>query len=164
MRPLRPASAVFVGVALVFLAGCGSDSTSGSAAATSSAGAATTSSAGSPTTTATPRPGCADVAALRSSLDALTKIQPLQDGLTSLNAAIADVKTKLDAAAASAGADLRPAVDQVRTAFAALQTAVSGVTTDNLRQSLPAIRAALRQLGTSTAALGTTLTQRCPAG
>jgi hypothetical protein len=160
----RPASAVAVGVALVFLAGCSSDSTSGSAAATSSAGAATTSSSGSPTTTATPRPGCADVAALRSSLDALTKIQPLQDGLTALNAAIADVKTKLDAATASAGADLQPAVDQVRTAFAALQTAVSGVATDNLRQSLPAISAALRQLGTSTASLGTTLTQRCPAG
>jgi hypothetical protein len=161
---LRPASAVFVGFALLFLASCSSDSTSGSTAATSSAGAPTTSSASSPTTTATPRPGCADVAALKSSLDALTQVQPLQDGLTALNAAIADVKTKLDVAAASAGADLKPAVDQVKTAFAALQTAVSGVTTDNLRQKLPAISVALQQLGTSTSSLATTLTQKCPPG
>jgi hypothetical protein len=158
---LRPASAVFVGAAMLFLASCSSNSTSGSTAATS---APLTSSAGSPTTTATPRPGCADVAALKASLDALTKVRPLQDGLTSLNAAIADVKTKLDVAAASAGADLRPAVDQVQTAFAALQTAVSGVTTDNLRQKLPAISTALQQLGTSTASLATTLTQKCPPG
>ena len=102
--------------------------------------------------------------ALKSSLDALTKINPLQDGLTSLNAAIADVKTKLDVAAASAGTDLQPAVDQVKTAFAALQTAVNGVTTDNLRQKLPAISTALQQLGTSTASLATTLTQKCPTG
>lgn len=152
----RPASAVLVGIALVFLASCSSDSTSGSTAATSSAAA--------PTTTATPRPGCADVTALKSSLDALTMVRPLQDGLTSLNAAIADVKTKLDAAVASAGADLQPAVEQVKTAFAGVQTAVSGVTTGNLRQKLPAISTALQQLGTSTVSLATTLTQDCPSG
>lgn len=155
-RALRPASAVVAGVALLLLAGCDSSSTSGSTA--------TTSPATAPATTATPRPGCADVAALKSSLEALTKIQPLQDGLTALNAAIADVKTKLDVAAASAGADLQPAVQEVKTAFTALQTAVSGVTADNLRQRLPAISTALQQLGTATASLATTLTQKCPAG
>jgi hypothetical protein len=41
---------------------------------------------------------------------------------------------------------------------------VSGVTTDNLRQKLPAISTALQQLGTSTASLATTLTQECPTG
>jgi phage-related protein len=155
-RALRPASAVVAGVALLFLAGCGSSSTSGSTA--------TTSPASAPTTTATPRPGCADVEALKSSLDALTKINPLQDGLMSLNAAIADVKAKLDVAAASAGADLQPAVEQVKTAFTALQTAMTGVTTDNLRQKLPAISTALQQVGTSTASLATTLMQKCPSG
>jgi hypothetical protein len=78
------------------------------------------------------------VAALKSSLVALTKIQPLQDGLTSLNGAVADVKPKLDVAATSARADLQPAVEQVKTAFAALQTAMSGVTTANIRQKAPA--------------------------
>lgn len=163
-RALRPASAVVAGVALLFLAGCGSSSTSGSTATTSPASAPTTSPASAPTTTATPRPGCADVEALKSSLDALTKINPLQDGLTSLNAAIADVKAKLDVAAASAGADLQPAVEQVKTAFTALQTAMTGVTTDNLRQKLPAISTALQQVGTSTASLATTLMQKCPSG
>ena len=155
-QALRPASTVLAAVALLFLASCGSSSPSGSSA--------TTSPASTPATTATPRPGCADVAALKSSLDALTKIQPLQDGLTALNVAIADVKTKLDAAAASAGADLQPAVAQVKTAFTALQTAMTGVTTDNLRQKAPAISTALQQLGTSAASLATTLTQKCPAG
>jgi phage-related protein len=153
---LRPASVVVAGVALLLLAGCGSSSTSGSTA--------TTSPTGAPTTTASARPGCADVTALKSSLDALTNIQPLQDGLTALNAAIADVKTKLDAAAASAGTDLQPAVDQVKTAFTALQTAMNGVTTDNLKQKLPAISTALQQLGTSTKSLATTLAQKCPSG
>jgi hypothetical protein len=41
---------------------------------------------------------------------------------------------------------------------------VSGVTTDNLRQKLPAISTALQQLGTSTESLATTLTQECPTG
>jgi hypothetical protein len=79
-----------------------------------------------------------------------------------VNAAIADVKTKLDAAVASAGADLQPAVEQVKTAFTAIQTAASGVTTENLRQKAPAINMAIQQLGTPTASLATMLTQRCP--
>ena len=152
---LRPASAVLAGVALLFLTGCGSSYTTGSTATTSPAASATT---------ATPRPGCADVAALRSSLEALTKVNPLQDGLTSLNAAIADVKSKLDAATASAGTDLQPAVDQVNTALTALQTTVSGTTADNIRQKAPAIINALQQLSTATASLATMLMQRCPSG
>lgn len=163
-RAFRPASVVIAEAAVLFLAGCGSSSASGSTATTSRASAPTTSPAGAPATTATPGSGCADVAALKSSLDSLTKINPLQDGLTSLNAAIADVEVKLDVAAASAGADLQPAVEQVKTAFAALQTAVSGGTTDNFRQELPAISTALQQVGTSTASLATTLTEKCPGG
>jgi hypothetical protein len=152
---LRPASAVLAGVALLFLTSCGSSYTTGSTATTSPA---------APATTATPRPGCADVAALRSSLEALTKVNPLQDGLTSLNAAIADVQSKLNAARASAGMDLQPAVDQVNTAFTALQTATTGVTADNIRQKAPAIITALQQLGTATASLATMLAQKCPSG
>jgi hypothetical protein len=107
---------------------------------------------------------CADVAALKSSLESLMNVKPLQDGLTHLNATIADVKTKLDTAVASAAAVLQPAVEQVKTAFTAVQTAASGVTTDNLREKAPAIGAALQQLSAPTASLATMLTQRCSGG
>ena len=51
----------------------------------------------SPTTSA-PTTACADVAALKSSLEALTKVRPAQDGVRALTTAIADVKTNLDKA------------------------------------------------------------------
>lgn len=106
---------------------------------------------------------CADAAALRSSLEALTKVEPLQDGLTALNAAMADVKSSLDTAVASASAAITPDVEQVRTAFADLQAAASGLTADNLREKVPSIRTALQQVGTATSALGATLSQGCAA-
>jgi hypothetical protein len=76
---------------------------------------------------------------------------------------MADVKTSLDTAVASASAAITPDVEQVRTAFADLQTAVSGLTADSLREKVPSIRTALRQLGTATTALGATLSQGCAA-
>lgn len=115
----------------------------------------------SATSSATPDAGCADVAAVKSSVEALTQVKPLQDGLTALNTAIDAVKTSLDAAAASASAALQPAVAQVKTAFAAVQDSVSGLSKGNLVQKAPSISSALQQLGTAAAALGTTLTQRC---
>ena len=91
------------------------------------------------------------------------KVKPLQDGLTALNTAIANVKTSLDTVAASTSAVLQPAVEQVKTAFAGLQTAASGLTADNLKQKAPSIDSAITQIGTATTALASTLTQNCPA-
>jgi hypothetical protein len=53
-------------------------------------------------------------------------------------------------------------VEQVKTAFADLQTAASGLTTDNLREKAPDIAAAMKQVRTATAGLSSTLTQSCP--
>ena len=125
----RSASAVLAAVALLcVLASCG---TSSAPTQTSppEASAAPTSAA---PTTAAPTTACADVAALKSSLQALTKVQPAEDGLMALTTAIAAVKTNLDKAAASASPALQPSVQQVKTAFAELQTAASG---RNRRQS-----------------------------
>ena len=141
--------------ALMLLVSCGSSSDSGESSATAS-------SSGPPETTAAATAVCADVAALKSSIEALADVKPLQDGLTALKAAVADTKTALDAAVASATAELQPAVEDVKTQFAAVQTAASGVTTDNIKQKAPAIGAALRGLGKATTALATTLTQKCP--
>jgi hypothetical protein len=112
-------------------------------------------------TTAAPA-ACADVGALKSSLEALTKVKPAEDGVPALKTAIANVKTNLAPAEASASEALQPSVEQVKTAFADLQTAASGLTTDNLREKAPDIAAAMKQVRTATAGLSSTLTQSCP--
>ncbi len=104
---------------------------------------------------------CADVTALQDSLTALTDVDPLADGTDALKAAITDVKSSLDAAAASASATLQPQVDDVKTAFASLQTAVTGLTADNLTQKAPEIKSALTELGAATKTLGTSITDNC---
>ena len=121
--------------------------------------AATTTAA--PTTDATAA-ACEDVEALKSSLEALTKVRPVDDGLTALTTAIANVKTSLDKAEASAGPALQPSVQQVRTAFDELQTAASGLTADNLRQKAPAIASAIKEVATATQALSTKVSESCP--
>ncbi len=133
-------------VLLCVLVGCGGDSTS---------------TAVRSTPTATVAAGCADASALKASLQALKDVNVRQDGIEALTSALADVSNDLDAAVASASAALEPHVEQVKTKFVALQTAVSGLTTDNLVQKAPSIKAALSQLGTATTALASSLAQNC---
>jgi phage-related protein len=158
-RVRRTVSATVAAVALLgVLTSCG---TSSAPSQTSPAATTAAPTSASPTAAATTA-ACADVAALKSSLEALAKVRPAQDGLTALTTAIADVKTNLDKAEASASAALQPDIQQVKTAFAELQTAANGTTTDNLRQKAPAIAAAMKEVATATQALSTTLTQSCP--
>jgi hypothetical protein len=156
----RFTSTAVAAVALLFvLGGCGTSSTPSQTSATTAAPA----TIGAPTTTATPTTaGCEDVAALKSSLEALTNVKPAQDGVTALKTAIDNVKTSLDKAEASASPVLQPDVEQVKTAFATLQTAASGLTADNFNQKAPSIASAMKQVATSTKALSSTLTQSCP--
>ena len=158
-RVRRSVSVTVAAVALLgVLTSCG---TSSGPSQTSPPATTAAPTSASPTAAATTA-ACADVAALKSSLETLTKVRPAQDGLTALTTAIADVRTNLDKAEASASAVLQPSIQEVKTAFAELQTAASGTTTDNLRQKAPAIAAAMQQVGTATRALSTTLTQSCP--
>ena len=154
----RSASAALAAVALLcVLASCGTSSAP-TQTSTPEASAATTSAP----TSAAPTAACADVAALKSSLEALTKVKPVEDGLPALTTAIANVKTNLDKAQTSASPALQPSVQQVKTAFDELQTAASGVNADNLKQKAPAIAMAMKHVATSTQALASTLTQSCP--
>jgi hypothetical protein len=139
----------------VLLVGCGdsSDSSDSSTTATSSSPAATTSSA---------PVGCADLAALQASAQTLSGIEPVQDGTNALNAALADTHAALETVLASASAELQPVVEQVGTAFDAVQTASAGLTADTLMDQAPGIVAALQGLNTALTALATTLTQECP--
>jgi hypothetical protein len=161
VRARRSASAAIAAVALLCVLGsCGTSSTPSQTSPPTPAAPASTATA--PTTAAPTAAACEDVAALRSSLEALTKVKPAEDGVAALKTAIANVKTNLDAAEASASPVLQPSVEQVKTAFADLQTAVSGLTADNFRQKAPSIASAMKQVGTAKEALSSTLTQSCP--
>jgi phage-related protein len=158
-RARRSASAAFAAVALLcVLTSCGTSSSESQPSPPATTAAATT----SPPTTDATAAACEDIEALKSSLEALTKVRPAEDGLTALTTAIADVKTSLDKAEASASPALQPSVQEVKTSFAELQTAVSGTTADNLRQKAPAIAAALKQVAAATRALSTKLRESCP--
>ncbi|MFF0341828.1 hypothetical protein [Kribbella sp. NPDC004875] len=138
---------------LVVLAACSDNSTSGQASPSATTSATATGSASE---------ACASARALKSSLDDLSNVKPLQDGLTALNAAIAAVKNNLAAATAAVSAALQPSVESVKTAFTGLESAASGLTTDTLKQKAPQITAALRQVGTATSSFATAVTQICP--
>jgi hypothetical protein len=161
VRARRSASGAVAAVALLCLLGsCGTSSTPSQTSPPATAAPATTAAA--PTTAASTTAACEDVAALKSSLEALTNVKPAQDGVAALKTAIANVKTNLDKAEASASPVLQPDVEQVKTAFAALQTAASGLTADNFRQKAPSIASAMKEVATTTKALSSTLTQSCP--
>ena len=131
------------------LAGCGGNS---SAASQNGAHASSSASSG----------GCTDAAALKASLEALTQVRPAKDGVPALQAAIGNVKTGLDTAVASASSTLQPQLAQVKSAFAVVETSVTGLTADNLEQKAPSIVVALTQLRTAASALASTLAQNCP--
>src|SRR6478609_2194652 len=107
---------------VVTLAGCSTDSGNGTSTSSSSSTSSSTS-----TNTAMSE-ACASAATLKSSLQALTTINPLRDGQAAVTSAITKVKTDLDAAVASASGALKPEVDGVKTAVDQMQTAASGLT------------------------------------
>ena len=159
-RKRRSASAAVAAVALLgALASCGSGSAPTQTAPPATTAAPTTAAA--PTTGAAPA-ACADVAELKASLEALTKVKPAEDGVAALKTAIDNVKSNLGPAEASVSELLKPSVEEVKTAFAELQTATEGLTADNFKEKAPAIRAAMAHLRTATADLSSTLTQSCP--
>jgi hypothetical protein len=162
-RAHRSASAAAAAVALLcVLMSCstGSPPTQTQPATTAAPTTAAPTTA-APTTSAAPAAACADVAELKSSLEALTKADPAEDGVPALKTAIANVKANLAPAEAAVSEVLQPRVEQVKTAFAELQSAADGLTRDNLRAKAPDIAAAMKQVRTATAALSSTLTESC---
>jgi hypothetical protein len=137
-----PAMAMLVVLAAT---GCG-DSGGGTTPATATPTGTTTSTA------STAASGCLEASELKDSLTALTQVDPVNDGVDALKSAAAEVRTDLDAAASTASSEIRPAVDQVQTAFGGLETTLQGVSSSG------GLGAAATQIGTSLAELGTALT------
>ena len=69
---------------------------------------------------------CTDVMALQASLTALTQVDPVNDGVDALKSAAAEVKTDLEAALSAVSSELKPAVDEVKTAFDGLEIGAQG--------------------------------------
>ena len=93
-------------------------------------------------------PGCDEVHALQDSLTALTQVDPVSDGTDALKAAATQVGTDLDAAASAVSSELKPSVDQVKTAFDGLASALAGVSSGGgLGEAATAVGASLTQLG-----------------
>lgn len=159
-RSRRFGWALLVVAPALFLVSCDSSDSSGPTPASSSP--STTFSSPSNSSSNAAAEACADAAELKSSVQTLSEVEPLQDGLNALEAASADTKAALDTAVASVTAELDPAVEQVRTAFTAVQTAMNGLTADNLADKAPAIATALRGLDTALRSLAATLSQECP--
>ena len=120
-----------------------------------------TSSESTPSPSATATAGCDNASALEDSLQTLKGVDVRQDGVKGLTGAVADVANDLDAAVSSASSTLQPPIDQVKTAFTALQTSVNGLTVENLRQKAPAIKSALSQVETATTALASAVENSC---
>ena len=149
-RSRRFGWALLVAAAGVLLVGCSSGGSGGSV------------TPASPTPSVAAAAACADAAELKSSVQTLAEVEPLQDGLNALEAASSDAKSALDTAVDSATAELQPAVDEVKTEFSSVQTAMDGLTTENLREKAPELATALRGLKTSLSSLAATLSQECP--
>lgn len=82
---------------------------------------------------------CADRDALRDSIGALADVDVVADGTNGLTAAIDDVSDDLAAVRESAGDDMQPEVDAVRSALDDVQTAVSNGPTDDLEGTADAL-------------------------
>ena len=116
----------------------------------------------SPTVSNSVSQGCAELATLKDSLTALTQVEPVQDGLTALQSAVATVKTDLQSAAAAVSDELKPSVDQVQSSFDQLESSLQGVTANTLAASSTQIGTALTAVGTSLTDLTSELSEKCP--
>ena len=120
-----PGRAAVAVLGLVLVAGaCGSSSSSSSKPTTTVA----------PTTTTTAGPQTSASAALCSARDALqksvqdlTNVDVVKNGTSSLQTALDNVKTNLEAVKSAASSDLQPQVKALQDSLSQLQTAVSNV-------------------------------------
>jgi hypothetical protein len=105
--------------------------------------------------------GCDEVNALKDSLTSLTGVDPVADGTDALESAASDVKTDLNVAVSAVGAELQPAVDEVKTSFDELATALQGVSSGGLGAAATEVGNALAELGTALNRLTSEISQTC---
>jgi len=124
----------------LFLAACGSDDENSASTPTVVAATSAVESSTPPESDAIEEPAatageggdpCADRDALQSSIDSLTDVDVVAEGTNGLEAAVDAVSDDLAAVQESAGDDIQPEVDAVRTALDDVQVAVTGAAGEN---------------------------------
>ena len=143
---------VAAGTVVMFLAftvvGCSSSSSS--------------KSNGSTTTTTAKDAVCSDKSALEQSVKALANPSTLSGGKSSVTDAADTVKSDLDALGKSVEAALKPQVDAVKSAVQGVETAAGNFGNGSLSENLQKTGDAIAKVGTTAAALESTLTSKCP--
>ena len=92
---------------------------------------------------------------------ALTNPNLLKGGAAGIKAAISQVQTDLNALKTAAKGEYQPQLDAVQTALQQLQTAVGNLSNSQSSQNLAAVGSAIAKVGTTSAALFTTLQTSC---
>ena len=130
----------------------------------STAAAASSEPAASPSAAASDASGtfCTDVAAFKSSVQALTSIDLAAVGTDGLQAAVADVATAAQAMAQSAKGELAPTVAELQTQIGALKTAVDQMGQGGAGSGLIAVGAAVSGLASAATTLEEQLKTACP--
>jgi hypothetical protein len=155
----RVAGLTLGGVCLAVAAGCGGGGGDDASSTPESTAAATSASA---TATASSE-ACADVAALRESIDNLNNLDLPSTGKAGLQSALQDVKTNLEALRASAGDQWAAQVDDFDAAINAFQETVAAIQGDSLLSSIPTIISNVQEIDESWTSLQDQIDQGCPA-
>ena len=125
------------------------------------AGCSSNDDGGGGTTSGAPA-GCAEAAALKDSVTALTEVSPVNDGLDALKSAATEVQTDLDATVSAVSSELQPSVDEVKSSFDDLQSTLGGISdAASLGAAATEVGTELTQLGTALTGLSTAIDQDC---
>jgi hypothetical protein len=149
-------AAIACGVALL-TAACSSSSSTASGGSASPAAASTTFSAAS-------SPRCADAAALRHSLEALTHVQASagQGAVNEVKSDLAGVKTAVTKFASDAKGRWQSQTSAVKSALASLETAVQQLVANPSTAGVSTVVTALGQVTTAAQQLFAAVAKDCP--
>jgi hypothetical protein len=167
-RASRPLSRIILLSALVLLAAACSSS-GGSAGSPASAGSPTSAGSSSPSAVAPSAAGsassstlCADVAALRASVQKLTTIRPRAGAASQLKTAGQDIQSNLSSLTSAAGDQWGGPIANLKTALTSLQSAVSTLATQRNASSVSSVVSAIKGVSTATQQLLTAANPSCP--
>ncbi len=147
---------VLFGLALT--AGCSSSSSSSSA----SAGSSTTAPPASASATVSDATLCADAAALRTSLNELTRVNVGSGAASQITTDLNNVRTALSTLISNAHGQFQPQTSALSTALSNLGPAVSNLASNPGASSIAAVVAALGRVGTAGQNLLSALNTSCP--
>jgi hypothetical protein len=156
-RPPRWQTVAVAAGAALLAAACGSSGTPAGGSSPSTTSAAPSSAAPSPTSAL-----CQDAAALRASIDTLTRVNVGQGMGDEIKSDLADVKAKLNTLTTQAHGQWQTQTSALSASLDKLQTAVSNLTSNPSASTVSATVTALRDVSSSAGSLLTAIGTKCP--